>query len=254
MELASTPTLLTVFLASLIGSPHCAGMCGGFVVFYSSKGSGPAVALHTTYHLGRLLTYSVLGVLAGLLGQTVNLMGAAKGISSLMGIVTALLLIFWGIKSLVGSSPNRNPGVVQIGGSFTKSAYRKILEDSSPGSWGRRTFTLGMLSTCLPCGWLYTFVLVAASTGSPLWGMLTMGAFWLGTVPILAALGVVSGGVGRRLGKYTPRITAGLLLFAGLYSLSIHLGLFQDHSHHHHHMKSGVEAPSEGAGRRHMLD
>ena len=55
----------SVLLASLLGSPHCAGMCGGFVCFYSGQDGRGQTRAHAAYNLGRLVSYLVLGLLAG---------------------------------------------------------------------------------------------------------------------------------------------------------------------------------------------
>ncbi len=61
--------VLSVLGASLLGSPHCAAMCGGFVCFFSGQQDAkPSQLTHATYHLGRLISYALLGVAAGVAG------------------------------------------------------------------------------------------------------------------------------------------------------------------------------------------
>jgi len=84
-----------------------------------------------------------------------------------------------------------------------------------------RAALMGLLTTLLPCGFLYAYVLVALATGHPLAGMATMGAFWLGTSPALLGVGVASnlfvGRIPARLNKLTPLLLMilGLLAIAG---------------------------------------
>jgi hypothetical protein len=79
-----------------------------------------------------------------------------------------------------------------------------------------RALATGLLTTLLPCGWLYAFVISAAGTGSPAFGALTMAVFWVGTVPILVTLGAglraITGALGRRL----PTVTAAAVVVVGL--------------------------------------
>ena len=79
--------------------------------------------------------------------------------------------------------------------------------------------TIGLLTTLLPCGWLYSFAITAAGTGSAWKGMLAMTAFWLGTLPALVLVGAgvkrILGPMGRRL----PALTCVALVAAGLYTL-----------------------------------
>ena len=58
-----TPLVLAVLAASLLGSPHCAAMCGGFVCFYAGAGRAHrAGRRHVAYNAGRLVSYVLLGL------------------------------------------------------------------------------------------------------------------------------------------------------------------------------------------------
>ncbi|HQY88562.1 MAG TPA: sulfite exporter TauE/SafE family protein, partial [Tepidisphaeraceae bacterium] len=83
-----------------------------------------------------------------------------------------------------------------------------------------RAGAIGLLTTLLPCGWLYAFVVVAAGTARPLTGGLVMLAFWVGTLPILIALGTgLQQGLGA-LGRKLPVITSMIVVIAGIYALT----------------------------------
>jgi sulfite exporter TauE/SafE len=233
-------TLLTsVFVASLIGSLHCVGMCGGFVAFYAGdQGDGKhgGAGAHTAYHLGRLLTYTALGALAGLLGAGMNRLGAFAGIQHIAMYLVGLLLILWGFLMLAQQSgylrfQTRLPAVFQR---TVFRAYKTLREQPNH----RRALWLGLLTTALPCGWLYAFVLSAASTGDPLRGALVMYAFWAGTVPALLALGLGIRRLSLALGAWIPRLSAISLILIGLFAFSqrVQKTLFPaQHKHHHHH-------------------
>jgi sulfite exporter TauE/SafE len=86
----------------------------------------------------------------------------------------------------------------------------------------RRALAIGMLTSLMPCGWLYAFAITAAGTGSPLAGMLVMAAFWCGSVPVLMALvpGVnllkrMSFSAQRRI----PLLMSGLVILTGIFTL-----------------------------------
>jgi hypothetical protein len=77
----------------------------------------------------------------------------------------------------------------------------------------------------LPCWWLYAFTVTAAGTGSPLRSMLVMFVFWLGTLPMMLAVGL---GARRFFGPWRhrlPLVSAGLLVMLGLFSIASHLDL-----------------------------
>jgi hypothetical protein len=80
--------------------------------------------------------------------------------------------------------------------------------------------TIGLLTALLPCGWLYAFAIVAAGAGSASWGAAMMGAFWMGTVPILVSLGVGVQALAGALGRRLPLATALILVAVGLYTVA----------------------------------
>ncbi|MBI4955507.1 MAG: sulfite exporter TauE/SafE family protein, partial [Myxococcales bacterium] len=88
-------------------------------------------------------------------------------------------------------------------------------------AWSRRppvwrALALGVLTSLLPCGWLWAFVVSAAGTASPWGGALVMAAFWLGTVPALLGLGLGLGLLLAPLKKRLPLLTPALLVALGL--------------------------------------
>lgn len=227
-------SLITIFVASLLGSLHCAGMCGGFVAFYAGHAKQRLLA-HFAYNVGRLSTYLVLGALAGMLGSKINSLGGLLGVQQIAAWITGLLLVFWGLKGLV--SPNlsflreypSNWVIVKM-----KNLFVAILKVGPETNWIWRAFCIGTLSTLLPCGWLYSFGTVAAASADPLSGASIMAFFWLGTLPTMLSLGSLSQLFSSKLHAYLPRITSGLLIIAGLFAIFGHLGLPLGHSHHQH--------------------
>src|SRR6187399_122491 len=93
--------LLAVFLASVLGSFHCAGMCGGFVVLYSAKATKPQWH-HVGYNSGRLLTYLVLGTFAGAFGASLERSAATIGFQYLASGILGAALILSGVQTLSG--------------------------------------------------------------------------------------------------------------------------------------------------------
>ena len=99
-----TALLLTVFVASVVGSLHCIGMCGPFVAFYSgADGSGGARRLfsHAAYSGGRLLTYAVFGIAAGAVGAALDVAGSLAGFQRIAAIIAGVTMILWGVFALL---------------------------------------------------------------------------------------------------------------------------------------------------------
>eukprot|EP00752_Nemacystus_decipiens_P013680 g12133.t1 len=218
--LAMIALVTAVFLASLLGSLHCAGMCGAFVAFAVSDTEGrpgQRIALSSAYHGGRFLTYVALGVAAGSAGALLDLSGALVGVSRVAMSLAGAVMVLFGLSSAMAAMGKRSIRL-PVPGFMHKllSVGHKAAMQLSPV---RRALTIGLLTTLLPCGWLYAFAAVAGGTASPLLGGLTMAVFWLGTLPVLVSLGVgvqrFSGALGRRL----PHATAVALILVGLWTL-----------------------------------
>jgi sulfite exporter TauE/SafE len=205
-----------VFLASLLGSLHCAGMCGAFVVFAVSadpRSKAPRLPLHVAYHGGRLGTYVAFGMVAGTVGAALDLSGSLVGVQRLAAMLAGGMMVGFGLIVLL-----REAGV-----GVPKAPIPKAMRDAAIAghrvAQGQapivRALLTGLLTTFLPCGWLYAFVIVAAGTADPAMGAVTMAAFWLGTVPVLAAIGA---GVQRllgSLGRFAPTIAASAVIVVG---------------------------------------
>jgi sulfite exporter TauE/SafE len=202
----STLIPLAVIGASLFGSAHCVGMCGGLVVATARTRAGVI-----SYHLGRLAGYLALGALAGRIGEAT--FGAGdSGIQRWLG---------WGATGLLAA------GFIAMGVRVWQGRGAHLFRTPSQGlerlfrfAAGRPGWT-GLLSAFLPCGWLHSFVLAAVATGSAARGAALLGAFWLGTVPALALTPWLSARVLRPVAMRVPRLCAILLIAAGALSLGI---------------------------------
>ena len=222
--------VFSVFVAALVGSVHCAGMCGSFACLASggdaSRGGG-ALRSTAAYNLGRLLSYMTLGAAAGAAGAGLDKMGAVAGLARPAAIVAGVLLILWGLASLLATFGVRLPALAVPPALASRIARGvRAVQDRPPVVRG---LALGVLTAALPCGWLYAFVATSAAAGSALNGATVMAAFWTGTVPMMAAVGL---GAQRLLGparKHLPAFTAvvlvvlGSLTVAGRFAPAVHV-------------------------------
>lgn len=215
-------TLLAgVFIASLVGSIHCAAMCGGFVCAYAGTGASRGLAdlpAHLAYNAGRLVSYVSLGLAAGAIGARVNDLGRLAGLGRGAAVVAGSLMVLWALGMIAASFGVRVPGSLapewlqrRLGSALV------AMRDEPPVA---RAALTGLVTTLLPCGWLYTFVVTAGGTGSAIAGAGTMLAFWIGTVPMLLAVGL---GATRTLGPFARRLplaAATLVLVLGLLTIA----------------------------------
>ena len=226
-------SFLSILIASFLGSPHCAGMCGPLVVFFSGQDEQTWHS-QVTYNLGRLLTYITLGALGGLVGSSLDDLGLLVGIQRAATIITGILLLFWGLKSFFAKTSSLDIKPNSIFHKVFIFIQKKLVKNKA--SWTKRAFFLGLLTTLLPCGWLYAFVLIAVSSSSLIKGTLVMFIFWLGTLPIMSALGLTVFKASPKIRKHIPRVTAVLLIASGLFALSgKSLHLFNEVAPAEHH-------------------
>lgn len=214
-----TALIGSVLLASLLGSAHCAGMCGPFACLYAGQARGGRAWLpHAGYNAGRLVSYLFLGSGAGAAGAGMNQLGALAGFSRTAAVVAGALMVLWGAATIAAIGGARVPGASAPPGfrRFLAAAVARFQRHPPLA----RAALLGLLTTLLPCGWLYAFVAAAASTGSGPRGAAVMAVFWLGTLPVMATVGVAAqrglGPLGRRL----PLVTATVLVMLGLLTIA----------------------------------
>ena len=205
-----TPLEFTaVFALGLAGSLHCLGMCGPIVLSYSVALRGPRPAAHLAYNSGRILTYMLLGAIAGTAGRAIALVGRLAGLASGARIFAGAAMIVAGVL-MIGLVPSnslvkiRRPGVMQ-------SIGRLIL-----GPAVRSKFTLGVILGFLPCGLIYAALLKALESGGAVAGALTMLAFGLGTAATLFGAGLLSSIAGARLGQWSNRVAALSVMLFGV--------------------------------------
>jgi len=96
------------------------------------------------------------------------------------------------------------------------SALRAVREQPA---W-RRGLVTGLVTTLLPCGWLYAFVALAGGTARPLAGALVMLVFWMGTLPMMVGLGLMAQSALGPLARRLPLVTAALLVIVGLMTVA----------------------------------
>lgn len=199
---------VALFLFGLAGGfAHCAGMCAPFV--FAQVGARLAdrplaaagglvrlgAGLLPTYHLGRALTYTALGAVAGAIGEVLaETSGARLAVPLGLGLAA---LVFAGV-ALAGSG-------IRFGrlGNLLAAAAQPLLRQAGRP---RGSFALGLLLGLLPCHLIYAALAVAATRASALQGAVAMLAFVAGTMVGLAALGIAGVAAGRRFRGLARRL------------------------------------------------
>ena len=207
-----------VLLASLLGSVHCAAMCGAFACLYRPVSPQGAWRVHAAYNVGRLVSYLTLGTLAGILGSRVNELAHLPGTGLPAAALAGVLMILWAAGTIAATLGVRVP--VTFAPHWAQRLLGQALLVARDATPSARAGLLGLLTTLLPCGWLYTFVVVAGSTGGPLPGAVVMLAFWAGTVPMMAGVATAASRLLGPMHKRLPLVSAALVLALGFLSLA----------------------------------
>jgi sulfite exporter TauE/SafE len=190
-----------VFVAGVLGSFHCIGMCGGFPVIVSGAGKQGFMSKtvrQLLYNSGRIFTYFFLGVLAGALGFMIREIKPVLSFQVALSVTMGVVIIVAGLQIMGVLRESRIPGFTPI---------YKLLKDAMSAFVRRKgrlaSFFLGLLNGFLPCPLIYGFLLVSLSKGTPHEGGLTMLALGLGTIPAMFLVAAVHG-------KFSPMMKAGL--------------------------------------------
>lgn len=213
----------TVLASSLLGSAHCAGMCGGLALVASGPNDPHAKTRQVGYHVGRLVSYAAVGVVAGLVGQAVDDAGLLIGIQRVAAVAAGSLIACMGAVAMarafgarIATAPVPRPLVA-----VAQHVHARTL--GLPPAW--RGVPLGLATPLLPCGWLYAFAAIAAASALPMVGALVMAAFWLGTVPALVVAASGARLAFARLGRAAPAAAGLAMIAVGLHAATSRGGL-----------------------------
>jgi sulfite exporter TauE/SafE len=212
---------LGVLLASLLGSTHCAGMCGPFVAFYTGSEPDPRRRLagaHIAYNAGRLLSYLTLGAIAGSIGAGLDRVGMVAGVGRLAAIVAGTLMVAWGTSVLLALRGVRVP--LLHAPARLQRAVSTVVGRVRGWPPANRAAVTGLMTALLPCGWLYAFVATAGGTGNAVRAALVMAVFWVGTLPVMLSLGLGLQRLTGPLRARLPAITATVVVVLGLLSIA----------------------------------
>jgi sulfite exporter TauE/SafE len=171
--------LISAFILGLLGSLHCVGMCGpiAFMLPVDRSNSFKKISQIGVYHFGRLLAYSIIGLVFGLVGKSLYIFGFQQQLSIAIGVIMiVLVLIPYKTLGKYNLSKPLNKLISKVKSNLGKALKKKTAD----------TFlTIGFLNGFLPCGLVYMAVFGAVATGSLAEGSLYMVLFGLGTIPLM---------------------------------------------------------------------
>jgi uncharacterized protein len=222
--------LWLIFTLGFLGSfGHCLGMCSPLTVAFSlsHQQNSPTlwqqVKFHTLLNLGRIFSYAVVGAAIGAVGSILFQSGQIAGIGSelrqAISVITGLMLIWFGVghikPDLLPRIPLLHPLLQnklhnQLSGRMVKLAMQKQM-------W--TPVLLGMTWGLMPCGFLYVAQLKAVESSSFQMGAVTMLAFGMGTLPMMAGVGISISMVSKDRRSQLFRLSGWVTLLIGIITL-----------------------------------
>jgi sulfite exporter TauE/SafE len=184
--ISSIAEFALIFVSGVLGSAHCIGMCGGIAATMSlgTRSVTEALLRQGCWSLGRTTTYMFLGVMASALGaKFLNSQADAVWLQALFAIGAGVLLIVQGLHAAgwLNWRVRRKMGPQCV----TTTVFSQFFKGGSTIG----VLIAGLLTGFLPCGLVYSFLALAASTGSVAKGVLIMLSFGLGTIPVMLLTG-----------------------------------------------------------------
>ncbi|MCF6350679.1 MAG: sulfite exporter TauE/SafE family protein [Flavobacteriaceae bacterium] len=211
--------LYTAFTLGLLGSFHCIGMCGPIAFALPlDRGSKAKIIFQTfLYHIGRLLAYSFIGLLFGIIGKGLYLAGFQQRLSILMGIVMILAVI---IPVQVFNSFNLTKPLYRIIGKVKQQLGLYLNKKSN-----KSIFLIGFFNGFLPCGLVYMALIGSIASSSAFSGFSYMFLFGLGTVPMMTFAVFVTNVLKIKIRKKIQKIIPVFVVVIGLLFILRGLGL-----------------------------
>jgi sulfite exporter TauE/SafE len=202
----------TLLLSGFLGSlGHCLGMCGPLVMMVAlrlgRRGTAALLPL-LSYHLARVTVYAVLGAAVGSLGSLLGVGSRLSSVAGLASVVLGLGVVLFGLGYLGWLPVGRLEGA----GTWFSRATSDALRRGGTAA----PLLLGALNGLLPCGLVYSALLLAAAAGGPLPAALAMVAFGLGTIPALLVVGIGARALSARARQTLLRVAGVFIVVVGL--------------------------------------
>ncbi len=236
-------TLLSAaFLVGFLGSLHCVGMCGGLVTTLAMSQKRTWWSGLISYQLGRILTYTFLGLLAGMMGMVITQVTWFADVQRGLTLFAGSLMILFGF-TLAGWLPDPLVKMMsQLSRMIGLSKWIHAATNSRmPMSW----FMVGLFNGLLPCGLVYAGLALSLTSGSIGLSAAMMLSFGLGTVPAMMFVPVVLKSASPKARGWVLKVAAILLILMGAFTMirgsalmhSMHnMDNMQDMNHSGHHM------------------
>jgi uncharacterized protein len=216
-QISPTMSYGLLFVVGLLTGFHCVAMCGGFVVSYTAKNAQEGKSSHKShlaYGSGKLISYTVIGAIFGLIGSIIIFTPLIRGVA---GIIAGLFLILFGINMLF-VIPFLRKIRIRTPRFLSKFVGEKN-KNASP-------FIIGLLNgLMIACGPLQAIYIMAASTGSMIEGAKLLFIFALGTLPVMLGFGYLTSFISSKMANKILKVSGVVVLILGLIMINRGLAL-----------------------------
>ncbi|SHJ43808.1 hypothetical protein SAMN04488028_101115 [Reichenbachiella agariperforans] len=198
----------SALILGFLGSMHCVIMCGPIALTLKSQNSlNRFVTSRLLYNLGRISTYSLLGVVFGLLGQGLVLATYQQFISILLGAMMLLLAI----------ALYKRMDATGLGRPLSRLTqwFRRIFGQAMKGHQLLSSYLTGLINGFLPCGLVYAALVGALATGALTKGAWYMMIFGLGTFPAMLIVSLTGQLIAHRITPQVHKLSAGFVMLLG---------------------------------------
>ena len=233
MTIDLVPLLSAAVLAGLLGSAHCLGMCAGisglFAVNAATATLRASWPMALVYNGGRVVSYAVLGTIVAAFGSVV--VKASPGLVGGIRLLSGAIIVLVGLK--VAFDLRLLNAIERMGGTvwakIAPAATKLVPVDNMPKALG-----LGLVWGWLPCGLVYSVLMLAATSAQPVSGAAIMTAFGIGTMPAMVLSGLGAARLAQFLRSRGARLGLGLLIVVmGLITMAMPLGSYLPGGMHH---------------------
>lgn len=209
-----------LFITGLLTSIHCIGMCGAINLFATFNNNEKYnLKKPIAYNLGRLISYSIIGGLVGLLGKVLSINNKING---LIIIVASIVMLLMSLKML---------NIIN----FKNIKLFNLNKNFKP----KKFFLIGLLNGLMPCGPMQAMQIYALQSGSFLKGFLSMFLFCLGTIPLMLFIGTFSNFFKGKKRIIINKISAILIMtlsilmfFRGLNTYGVNFKIFDSYKNY----------------------
>jgi uncharacterized protein len=229
--------LFAALLTGFTSSAHCFAMCGGIAgalgMHARAAGSNTNAAFVAgLYQIGRVSGYALTGAVVGLVGSQAARVLDLVRIGSLLRIASGVLIVLLGLRLLVRW--NALQWIERLGARFWMR-LRPLVQFAGTRAGLIKPLTMGLLWSLLPCGLIYSMLLLAAMSADPGRGAFIMLAFGAGTLPAMFSTSLLSSRLQSKISHPMVRIASGVAMTV-LGSWMVFAAMTMgggEHAHHH---------------------